>query len=94
MKTVLEEAGLSALHELPWCTDLKSYRPGTRFFLQICSAVGLGWAVYYKFQIAAVRKESVQSMQALKLSVENESFFPEPGILGLLKKGIALMARR
>ena len=94
MKALLEEAGLSALHEFPWCTDLKSYRPVTRFLLQICSAVGLGWAVYYKFQIAAVKKESVHTLQALKLAGENESFFPEPGVYGLLKKGIALMSRR
>jgi SAM-dependent methyltransferase len=94
MKALLDEAGLSALHELPWCTDCENYRPVTRSLLQACNAVGLGWAVFYKFQIAAVRCESVPEMERLKRPVKNESFFPEPGLRGLLKKGMALMARR
>ena len=56
MKALLVEAGLCPLHELPWCTDRKSYRATTRFLLQICYSVGLGWAVFYKFQIAAVKQ--------------------------------------
>ena len=94
MKALLEEAGLSALHELPWCTDCENYRPVTRSLLQACNAVGLGWAIFYKFQIAAVKRESVSEMERLKRPVKNESFFPEPGLRGLLKKGMALMARR
>ena len=94
MKALLAEAGLSALHELPWCTDCASYRPVTRSLVQACNALGLGWAVFYKFQIAAVRHESVPQMQRLKRPVKDEPFFPEPGLRGLLKKGMALMARR
>lgn len=94
MKALLAEAGLTALHELPWCTDCRNYRPATRILLQVCCAVGLGWAVFYKFQIGAVRSESAQAMQKLKRPVRNEPFFPEPGLRGLLKKGLALMARR
>jgi SAM-dependent methyltransferase len=94
MKALLDEAGLSSLHELPWCTDCESYRPVTRSLLQACNVVGLGWAVFYKFQIAAVKRESVSEMERLKRPVKNESFFPEPGLRGLLKKGMALMARR
>ena len=94
MKALLDQAGLSALHELPWCTDCESYRPVTRSLLQACNALGLGWTVFYKFQIAAVRRESAPEMKRLKRSVRNQSFFPEPGLRGLLKKGMALMARR
>lgn len=94
MKAMLDEAGLSPLHELPWCTDRENYRPGTRIVLQVCKGLGLGWAVFYKFQIAAVKKESARSLQALKRPVKNESFLPEPGLRGLLKKGLALMVRR
>lgn len=94
MKAMLNEAGLSPLHELPWCTDRENYRKGTRFVLQICHAVGLSWAVFYKFQIAAVRKESGRALSTLKRPICNESFFPEPGLGGLLRKGLALMARR
>jgi len=94
MRALLVEAGLSPLHELPWCTDPENYRPATRFLLQFCHAIGLGWAVFYKFQIAAVKRESVDALQALKRAVKNEAFFPEPGLRRLLKKGIALMARR
>jgi SAM-dependent methyltransferase len=94
MKALLAEAGLSTLHELPWCTDCESYRPVTRSLLQACDALGLSWTVFYKFQIAAVRCESVPEMERLKRSVRNQSFFPEPGLRGLLKKGMALMARR
>jgi len=94
MKALLEKAGLSALHELPWCTDCENYRPITRSLLQACNALGLSWAVFYKFQIAAVKRESVSEMKQLKRPVKNESFFPGPGLRGLLKKGMALMARR
>jgi len=94
MKAMIEEAGLRSLHELPWCTDRKSYRPATRFLLRLCASIGLGWAVFYKFQIAAVKRESLQALQALKRPLNNESFFPEPGLAGLLKKGFGLMARR
>jgi SAM-dependent methyltransferase len=94
MKALLAEAGLSALHELPWCTDCRNYRPTTRILLRACCAAGLGWTVFYKFQIAAVRRESAQAMEGIKRPVSNEPFFPEPGLRGLLKKGIELMARR
>ena len=94
MKALLTEAGLSALHELPWCTDRESYRPGTRWSLRVCHAVGLAWTVFYKFQIAAVKCESVPELQILKRPAKNESFLPQPGLLGLLKKGLALMVRR
>ena len=94
MKALLAEAGLCPLHELPWCTDRESYRPATRLLLQLCHAIGLGWAVFYKFQIAAVKGDSVRALQSLKRPVKNEAFFPEPGLCGLIKKGIALMARR
>jgi len=94
MKGLLQKAGLLPLHELPWCTDRESYRPATRLLLRVCYAIGLGWAVFYKFQIAAVRCESVHELQVLKRPVKNESFFPEPGLCGLLKKGLALMVRR
>jgi SAM-dependent methyltransferase len=94
MKALLAEAGLSALHELPWCTDCRNYRPATCLFLRVCCAAGLGWTVFYKFQISAVRSESVQAMQEIKRPVSNEPFFPEPGLRGLLKKGLGLMARR
>ncbi len=94
MKALLNEAGLSALHELPWCTDCENYRPITRSLLQACNAFGLSWAVFYKFQIAAVKRESVSELGRLKSPVKDESFFPEPGLRGLLKKGMGLMARR
>jgi SAM-dependent methyltransferase len=94
MKSMLGEAGLAPLHELPCCTDRRNYRPLTRFLLHLCNAIGLGWAVFYKFQIAAVKQESVDALGALKRPLSNEAFFPAPGLGGLLKKGIALMARR
>src|SRR5262245_6581409 len=94
MKGLLDEAGLSPLHELPWCTDGNNYGVPARYLLQLCHALGLSWAVFYKFQIAAVPSESVCQMRALKLPVKDEPFFPEPGWLGLLKKGWNLMVRR
>ncbi|MCI0625933.1 MAG: class I SAM-dependent methyltransferase [Acidobacteria bacterium] len=94
LKALLRQAGLAPLHELPWCTDRRDYRTATRWLLKACHALHLDWAVFYKFQIAAARQESVSRLQLLKRAVKNESFFPEPGLLGLLKKGLALLARR
>jgi SAM-dependent methyltransferase len=85
---------MKAFHELPWCTDCDSYRPGTRLFLRACRAAGLGWAVFYKFQIAAAKTEAAKALMAIKRPVKDEAFFPEPGFGGLLKKGITLMKRR
>jgi ubiquinone/menaquinone biosynthesis C-methylase UbiE len=94
MRALLQEAGLSPLHELPWCTDCENYRPGTRILMRVCHAMGLGWTMFYKFQISAVHQESVVKLQHLKRQVRNESFFPAPGFRGLLRKGRALMIRR
>jgi len=93
MKALLAKAGLSPLHQLPWCTDSDSYRPGARLFLRACKAAGLGWAVFYKFQIAAARTEAAKALMTIKRPVRDEAFFPEPGFGGLLKKGMTLIKR-
>ena len=94
MKSVLAEAGLSPLHELPWCTDLNFYRPLTRIFLKLCGALTLDWAVFYKFQIAVARKTAVSSLQAAKIPLQGQKFFQEQGLQELLKKGLKLLKKR
>jgi len=94
MKSLLQEAGLSPLHELPWCTDLNFYRPLTRMFLKLCGALRLDWAVFYKFQIAVARKNAVSSLQAVKIPLQGQKFFQEQRLPELLKKGLKLLKNR
>lgn len=91
MKSILAEAGLAPLHQLPWCTDLQSYRTVPRSLLKICQLLHCDWAMFYKFQIAAGKRERITELQPLKRSLRHQRFFQEPRLGELLTKGLRLM---
>jgi SAM-dependent methyltransferase len=93
MKSILLESDLVPLHELPWCMDLKFYRPGARILLTFCRLLKLDWAVFYKFQIAVVKKASASRLQSLKYTLGQQKFFQEQGLGKLLRKGLVLIKR-
>ncbi len=93
MKSILVEAGLKPLHELPWCTDLSFYRPLARMFLRLCCIVKLDWAVFYKFQIVAAKKASVSKLESLKYPLRQQKFFQEQGLNQLFRKVLQLLDR-
>lgn len=88
MRSVLFEAGLAPLHQLPWCADLSFYRPLPKIVLTFCCALKLDWMVFYKFQIAAAKRDSLSRLLPLKRQLSRQKFFQEQGLSQLLRKAL------
>jgi SAM-dependent methyltransferase len=91
IRSMLSEAGLAPLNQLPWCTDLGFYRPLPRMLLGVCRVLSLDWAVFYKFQIAAVKKDSLCTLLPLKHQLSRQRFFEEQRPYQLLQKALKLL---
>jgi hypothetical protein len=94
MKSLLEDAGVAPLHELPWSSDVQSYKLVPRLILTLCRLFRLDWAVFYKFQIGAARRESVWRLQQLKRPLARQDFFQDPSFGDLVRKGLRLLIHR
>jgi hypothetical protein len=93
MKSLLQKAGLESVFDLPWCTDFKSYFPLKRTLLRILHPVGLDWALFYKFQIAATKSENAANASRLKRPLKPQKFLQDHGFFGPIQRAFSLLNR-